>query len=255
MSKVLAIARFTLLEAVRTRLLWLALAAVGLLLVGSVFVQQLAITETWRVRAAFLAAGTRFALVFVLSLHVASSMVREFNDKGIDLLLSLDLPSSRYYLGKLLGFVAVAWILAALAALALATTGLSAGWLAWSLSLGLELTLIATLTLFCVISFAQIMPALSAVAAFYLLARSIAAIRLLSDSQLLDQSSWATQAAGWLVDAMALVLPDLSRFTSTDWLLVQTAAPAAVGFVLVQALVYGALLTLAGLFDLHRRSF
>jgi hypothetical protein len=93
------------------------------------------------------------------------------------------------------------------------------------------------------------------VAGFHLLARSIAAIRLLSDSQLLDRSSWATQAAGWMVDAMALVLPDLSRFTSTEWLLLQAAAPAALGFVLLQALVYGALLTLAGLFDLHRRSF
>jgi ABC-type transport system involved in multi-copper enzyme maturation permease subunit len=207
------------------------------------------------VRAAFLAATSRFALVFVLSLYVASSMAREFNDKGIDLLLSLDLPRSGYYLGKLCGFVAVAWLLAGIASAGLATTGLSTGWLAWSLSLGLELTLIATLTLFCVISFAQIMPAVTAVAAFYLLARSIAAIRLMSGSQLLDQASWTTHVARWLVDAMALVLPDLSRFTATDWLLGQAATPAAIGFVLLQALVYGTLLTLAGLFDLHRRSF
>src|SRR5688572_1284006 len=218
MSKVLAIARYTLVEAVRNRLLWLALAVLGLLLLASLFVQQLAITETWRVRAAFLAAGCRFALVFVLTLHVASSMVREFNDKGIDLLLSLDLPRGGYYLGKLLGFVAVAWVLAGLAMAAVATTGLSASLLAWSLSLALELTLVATLTLFSVITFTQLMPAASVVAAFYLLARSIAAIRLISDSQLLDQDAWTTRSAGWLVDALALALPDLSRFTSTAWL-------------------------------------
>ncbi len=254
MSKVLAIARFTLLEAVRTRLPWLALAAIVLLLLASLFVQQLAITETWRVRAGFLAVTSRLALVFILALHVASSMAREFNDKGLDLLLSLDLPRTRYYLGKLLGFVAVAWLLAGLAAAGLATTGLSPGWCAWSLSLALELTLVATLALFCVITFVQIMPAITVVAAFYLLARSIAAIRLMSGSQLMDQASWTTHAARWLVDAMALVLPDLSRFTATDWLLTQSAAPAAIGFVLLQALVYGGLLTLAGLFDLHRRS-
>jgi ABC-type transport system involved in multi-copper enzyme maturation permease subunit len=255
MSKVLAIARFTLLEAFRTRLIWLVLALVALLLLAGVFVQQLAVTETWRLRTGFLAAATRFALVFVLCLHVASSMVREFNDKGIDLLLSLDLPRTGYYLGKLLGFVAAGWLLAGVAALALATTGMSAGWLAWSLSLALELTLIATLTLFCVITFAQIMPAVSVVAAFYLLARSIAAIRLISGSQLLDQHSWTTRAAGWLVDVMALVLPDLSRFTQTQWLLSGSPSPTALGFVALQALVYGALLTLAGLFDLHRRNF
>jgi ABC-type transport system involved in multi-copper enzyme maturation permease subunit len=254
MSKVLAIARFTLLEAFRTRLVWLILTLVALLLLAALLVQQLAVTETWRLRTGFLAATTRFALVFVLSLHIASSMVREFNDKGIDLLLSLDLPRSAYYLGKLLGFVAVAWLLAAAAALALATGGVSAGWLPWSLSLGLELTLVATLTLFCVISFAQILPAVSVVAAFYLLARSVAAIRLMSGSQLLDHSSWATHVIVWLAQLMALVLPDLSRFTQTQWLLADDP-PAAIGFVALQALVYAALLTLAGLFDLHRRNF
>ena len=53
----------------------------------------------------------------------------------------------------------------------------------------------------------------------------------------------------------SLVLPDLSRFTQTEWLLAASTSPAAIGFVLLQALVYAALLTLAGLFDLHRRNF
>jgi ABC-type transport system involved in multi-copper enzyme maturation permease subunit len=254
-SKVLAIARYTLFEALRNRLLWLVLLLLGALLLAGLFVQELAVTESTRVRAGFLAASTRLALVFVLCLHVAASMVREFNDKGIDLLLSLDLPRSGYYLGKLLGFVGVGLLLAALAALALATTGVSAGLLAWGLSLALELTLIATLTLFCVITFAQVMPAVSAVAAFYLLARSIAAIRLMAGSQLLDPGAWSTRVASWLVEGLAIVLPDLSRFTPTAWLLTDAVTGAALGYVVLQSLLYSALLALAGLFDLHRRSF
>lgn len=265
MSKVLAIARYTLIEALRNRLLWLVLLLLGTLLLASLFVAQLAITESTRLRTGFLAASTRLALVFVLCLHVAASMVREFNDKGIDLLLSLDLPRSGYYLGKLLGFVAVAVLLAVLATLAVASTGATAGlslwglspWglPLWGLSLALELTLIATLTLFCVITFAQIMPAVSAVAAFYLLARSIAAIRLTAGSQLLDPDAWTTRVAGWLIEGLALVLPDLSRFTSTAWLLTDAAPWSAVGPVAAQALVYSLLLVFAGLFDLYRRSF
>ncbi len=112
MSKVLAIAQFTLLEAVRTRLLWLVLAALGGLLLASLFVQQLAIAESARVQTGFLAAGARLAVVFVLCLHVASSMAREFNDKGVELLLSLDLPRAGYYLGKLSGYVALALVVA-----------------------------------------------------------------------------------------------------------------------------------------------
>lgn len=119
MSKVLAIARFTLLEALRTRLPWLMLAVLGGMLLASLLVQQLAITETRRLQMGFLAAGARLGTVFVLTLHVAGSMVREFNDKGVDLLLSLDLPRSGYYLGKLAGYVGIALAMAALTTAAL----------------------------------------------------------------------------------------------------------------------------------------
>ena len=104
LSKVLTIARFTLLEAARTRLLGIVVIILALLFLGSLFVQHISVTETTRMQTGFLAATARMAAVFVLSLHVAGSMVREFNDKGVDLLLSLALPRAGYYLGKLLGF-------------------------------------------------------------------------------------------------------------------------------------------------------
>lgn len=271
MSKVLAIARFTLLEALRTRLPWLTLVVLGGLLLASLLVQQLAITETRRLQMGFLAAGARLGTVFVLTLHVAGSMVREFNDKGVELLLSLDLARSGYYLGKLIGYIGIAVAMAALTTVALAvpslvTSALAVAGLAlapaapptalpmWGVSLACELTLIATLTLFCVITFAQIMPAVSFVAAFYLLARSIAAIRLMSGSQLLAPDAWSTQVTGWLVDALALLLPDLSRFTGTGWLLDGTGSAAVLAYVAAQTVIYSALLASAGLFDLHRKS-
>ena len=71
-------------------------------------------SSTWqsrkrrRLQTGFLAASARIGVVFVLCLHVASSMVREFNDKGVDLLLSLDLPRAGYFFGKLLGLRRVA---------------------------------------------------------------------------------------------------------------------------------------------------
>ena len=78
--------------------------------------------------------------------------------------------------------------------------------------------LIAALTLFCVITFAQIMPAVSFVAAFYLLARSISAIRLLARIAAARTDEWTQRAVAWLVDGLALLLPDLDRFTCTAWL-------------------------------------
>src|SRR5262245_28212845 len=111
-QKIAIIARFTLLEAVRTRLTWVVLAIMGLLFLGSLFVQHISITETGRMQTGFLAAALRLACVFVLSLHVAASMVREFNDKGVELLLALDLPRAGYYLGRFVGFAVIAAALA-----------------------------------------------------------------------------------------------------------------------------------------------
>ena len=269
--RVPTIARFTMLEARRTRLPWLVAAVLIGLLLLSVFVQQVAITETHRLQMGFLAAGTRLTMVFVLTLYVAGSMAREFNDKGVDLLLSLDLPRAGWYLGKLAGYlgIALAMALAATAALAvpsvavsaLAAAGLAFAPLAlppdlplWGLSLACELTLIASLTLFCVITFAQPMPAVSFVAAFYLLGRSIAAMRLLAGSQLLDPQGWSALVSARVVDALALLLPDLSRFTATAWLVNATGDAAALAYVVAQTALYAALLVLAGLFDLYRKS-
>ena len=252
--KILTIARFTLLEAVRTRLLWIVAIILMLLFMGSLFVQHIAVTETARMQTGFLAATARMAAVFVLSLHVASSMVREFNDKGVELLLSLDLPRSAYYLGKFLGFAGIAMIIAAMACLPLLVPAAGSGVLLWGLSLALELILVAALSLFCVITFAQVMPAISFVAAFYLLARSISAIRLLSGSQLLDPNDWLNRTIVRLVDLLSLLLPDLSRSTLTAWLVDGTGTLAHVGAAGGQCVIYAVLLVLAGLFDLYRKN-
>jgi Cu-processing system permease protein len=254
LSKVLTIARFTLLEAVRTRLLWIVLVILALLFLGSLFVQHVAVTESVRIQTGFLAATARMAAVFVLSLHMAGSMVREFNDKGVDLLLSLALPRAGYYLGKFLGFAGIAAIIAALTTLSLVMLAPGQGLVLWGLSLTLELILIAALALFCVITFAQIMPAISFVMAFYLLARSISAVRLLSGSQLLAPNDWKNRTIAQLVDMLAWLLPDLDRFTSTAWLVDQSGSLRTLGLDALQTLIYGSLLVFAGLFDLYRRN-
>ena len=134
LKKALTIARFTLLEAVRTRLLAVVVIILVLLFLGSLFVQHISVTETTRMQTGFLAASARMAAVFILSLHVAGSMVREFNDKGVDLLLSLALPRAGYYLGKFLGFTGIAVAIATLTTLALAALAPGLGLVLWGVT-------------------------------------------------------------------------------------------------------------------------
>src|SRR5262245_26611554 len=118
-NRIATIARYTALEALRTRLPALAAIVVGALLATSFFVREIAITDSARFQTAFYAASVRFSIVFVAALYVIASISREFQDKGLDMVLALDLPRAHYVLGRLGGFLAIASALAAAAALPL----------------------------------------------------------------------------------------------------------------------------------------
>ena len=253
-QKIVTLARFTLLEALRTRLLWLFLIALAAVYGAGYFAQELAITESARVQIVFSATASRLVAVFVLSLFILTTVVREFNDKGLELTLSFDLRRADYILGRLLGFALIALAMALLAGLPqLILAPLSAA-LQWSCALALELALIAALSLFCVMTFTQLMPAASFVAGFYLLARSLSAIRLISDTSVVGYNVHSREVMGWLVDALALVLPALDRFSQSAWLVDSAAGWSAVGACAVQAALYTTLLTAAAMFDFYRRN-
>ena len=84
------IAYYTLLEALRNRLMWL----LGLVLVIGIglsgFLSDLAVTEQKETQVALLAAFLRFTAVFLMVIFVVTSLVREANDKGLELVLKSD---------------------------------------------------------------------------------------------------------------------------------------------------------------------
>ena len=253
-QQIVTIARFTVLEAWRTRLPWLFVVVLGLILGAAYFLQQLAITESTRLQIAFAAAVTRFAAVFILSLHILTSIVREFNDKGLELTLSFDIRRSYYILGRLLGFALIASLMAVIATLPqLLLAPLSAA-LQWGISLVLELALMAALSLFCIVTFTQLMPAASFVFGFYLLARTLTAIRLMSDTPLFGGGTLTHQVATWLIDLLALVLPALDRYTQSIWLSDHAAAWPVLAALALQTLLYIVLLVAAAMFDFYRRN-
>jgi len=252
---VITIARYTLLEGLRARLPWLALLMLLALFAASALVGQLAITESRRIQTVFLAATLRPAAVFMLSLHIIGSMAREFNDKGFEFILSLDIPRASYVLGKLLGFGLIGLLLA-LAVGAVATLLAPAPDAAlWGVSLACELCLVAALSLFCVIALPQIMPAASFVLGFYVLARSIGAMQLMSSAPIAGGASLAHQALFRMVDLSALLLPRLDSFTQSAWLVDQTGSWSLIADIMAQGAIYIGLVATATVLDLYRRNF
>lgn len=249
----LAIARATVLEALRNRLLWLlVLAAAGALALGG-FLDALALTESRQLQAALLAALLRLAAVFLMVVLVISSMLREAADQGRELLLALPLPRAVYLLGKLAGFGALAVLPATLfgaVALCLAAPGQA---LLWALSLLCELWIMAAFCLFCTLSLSQPLPALAAAGAFYLLARVISVLQLLGHGAGGGQAS-GRRLLSYGLDGIALLLPQLDRYTRSEWLLYGGGSAAELATLALQALVFISLLTAAALFDLYRKN-
>jgi ABC-type transport system involved in multi-copper enzyme maturation permease subunit len=253
MRAAVTIARYTLLEALRNRLLWLllvmALGAVGI----SGFLNELALTESRQLQAALLGAVLRLAAVFLIATFVVTSMVREANDKGLELLMALPLPRAVYLFGKLAGFAALAVLPAVLfGALGLFFTPPAQAAL-WSLSLLCECWIVAAFSLLCMLTLNQVLPALAAALSFYLLARVIGTLQLLGHGATVTQSA-GQHALGAGIDALALLLPHLDQFTRSEWLVYHNGGVADLAAIAAQTAIYVALMAAASLFDLYRKN-
>lgn len=253
MSPYLLLMRSAELEARRGGLPWLVLGLVAVALGLAAFVSQVAVTESRELQAAFAAALLRGGAAFLLAAHVAASVVRDANDKVLELALALPLSRHGYWLGKLGGYAAVGLVLALACALPMLLWAGPAAVAAWGASLALELVLVAAASLFFAGTLASVVPAIAATAGLYLLARSVAAIQLLARGPLAEESLAQTIARG-AVDLIALVLPRLDMATRSEWLLY--GAPGAAEFAATAGTlaVYTALLAAAGMFDFQRRN-
>jgi ABC-type transport system involved in multi-copper enzyme maturation permease subunit len=254
MRFVITLARITVLEALRERLLWLAAIVVLAGAALAQFLHQVAITESREVQTAVLAALLRMSAGFIVAIVVISGMAREWNDKVAELLLSFPVRRSRYVFGKFLGYAAVAVLLAAVFAAPLAFYAGSAGMTAWTVSLVCELLIVAAVSVFCVLTLTRTLSALAAVAGFYLLARSMSAIQVIAHAAP-GPASLADRVITHMVDAVAWLLPPLDRMTDTAWLVQGPPAAAALAGLAAQAALYVALVGAAALFDLYRKNF
>jgi ABC-type Na+ efflux pump permease subunit len=251
-APVFTIARYVLVEARRSALPWLAAASLFAALGLAGFLSQVAITEAGALQASLCAALLRACAVFLVAAHVAASVVREANDKGMEVALALPISRPSWYLGKLLGFACAGVILAALFAAPLLAWAKAADLAVWWLALAAEAAIVAAAALFFASALGQTVAAIAATLGLYLLARSIAAIQAIAGGPLAEGA--AAQAARWLVDALALLLPRLDAIARGDWLLYGAPGAAELAPALAGLAIYFVLLAAAGLFDFSRRN-
>ena len=256
MTFILTLTRVTLIEALRTRLAWLAAGIAILSVGGSQFLNQIALTESREIQIAFVAAALRASAVFLAVAFAITSTIRDSNDKIVEFLLAQPVSRSAYFYGKFLGLVVVNTSLALFFSLVLTPLAPSYSGLAtWTASLAMELWLISAIALFCALSIPHVVTAFASAAGFYLLARSIDTIRLIASASPNPESGYADTVIRQTVELIAWLMPALDTATRTEWLVLHAPAWLTMGWLTAQFLLYTLMVGAATLFDLHRKSF
>ena len=254
-SKVFTIARFTIIESLRNRFLLLSFLVVAVSFALVEFIGDLAITEHRVTQVAILAAFLRMSAVVIVTLFVVSSSVRELNDKTLEMILAMPVPRGSYYLGKLFGYLYIAALVAVIFAVLLLLYADPEQVVIWSLSLFLELTLVVALSLVMLFTFNQVPSALMGVFIIYGASRIVSSVLLMSKYPIIAHTSAAQKFMDGIIEVMTWLLPDLHRFTQTEWLAYNTAEWSSLLPLLGQTIIYLILLSFIALFDLYRKNF
>ena len=133
LTHILTISKFTIIEAMRNRLVVLTLLVLAISFGMVEFIGDIAVIEHREIQVSILAAFLRLSSMVIITLFVVTSTVRELQDKTLDMILAMSVSRTSYYLGKLTGFIYVVFIVAILFATLLLLYADSEQVLIWSM--------------------------------------------------------------------------------------------------------------------------
>jgi hypothetical protein len=79
------------------------------------------------------------------------------------------------------------------------------------------------------------------------------AIQLISSSPIIGIGSMGNKFINGLLNTIAYVIPDLYRFTLTEWLIYDVEVIGSISHVIAQTLIYITFISFVALFDLYRK--
>ena len=104
-------------------------------------------------------------------------------------------------------------------------------------------------------TFNQVPAAISGVFIIYAASRSATSIYLMAKYPIIAHTTFSQKFMDGFIELLTWLLPDLHRFTQTEWLAHGTGSFNLLLPVIGQALIYLALLSAIALFDFYRKNF
>ena len=255
-SQTIALFRYLMLGIIGRRLIVLLAVLLFVAVLGSSFLQELAIINGDAIVSAFVAEVLRYSLALLALLMVTSAVAEDYESRQFERLLTMPLARWQYIAAQCL-VIAVLCLLLVLPVMLLVSlySGPAIGFY-WAAALWQELLLISLLGLLAILSLEKIPLAVFFTLAIYLLAKLSGLISLmLAESVRLSDGSATSRALELIFGAILYVVPDNGSFAESDVFFAPFDLVATLGDQLLSVAVYALFLLAVCLVDFYRKEF
>lgn len=252
-----ALVKYVLTAALRDKLL---LSFVGLIILGlclSLISASSAVIEQNQFAIIYTGSGLRILGLLGLALFVIFFVRRSFDARDIEYLLSRPISRSNFVLSHSCAFSILAlgagFALSLIMAVMAYKSGQIEGILLWSLGVTAEYILVVNVALFFAMVLTSPVTAGMGVMGFYVLGRMLG--ELLGIARNGPVRYQGEEIMNAIMSLVSVLMPRLDLMTQTSWLIYGTVGVSDYLFILIQTVVFLALVLCATLIDLVRRQF
>ncbi len=222
----------------------------------SIFFGSVNITEQSNATIVYIAAASRFIIIFGMILFISINISKAIENKEIEFILSKPISRIRFILGYLSGFLITSIIIIFILAIAifLILKVNKIGFLLWFLSLFLELIIITSFAILASLILQNSFTSILSTIAFYFISNMmgifVMAIELESIFSQINQNFLAKT-----LKIISLIFPRLDLFTQSSWLIYGVENIDIFKIITTQSLIYSFLMIFMAFYDIKNKQF
>jgi len=245
------------LTALRDRLFGALAVLLAVVMGAAVLFGGAALVEQGETAVVLAAGAARLVLAVGLVTFVATQVQRLYDSREIEVLLARPLGRPRLVAGLAGGMAVVAVLPAVAVALVIAPFAPDVGgWAAWAFTLMAEVVIVVLFTLAAALVLERAVTATLAGLTFYVAARLMTFILGVVDARArFGVGGFTGEAMGWVVTAVAAIVPRLDLFAHSGWLLYGVPDATPLLIAAAQLAVAAPLLVAVAALDLSRKRF
>lgn len=250
----LTLVKYVLLAAIRDRLFLSLIVSLGVAASLSFFLGDSALSEKDQFTLIFAASGMRIIVVFALVLFVVFFIRRSFDNKDIEFLLSRPVSRTSIIFSYAFSFALLSLFICLCLGLMLFAIGphlFSYGHVLWLFSVLVECIIMVNLALFFSMYISSAVTAVMSALGVYVLGRLMGQFLGIIDANLVDDGGLFAMA----LQLVSVITPRLDLLGQSSWLLYGVDSSSVFLLVLVQGVVFSALVLSAASFDFVKRQF